>query len=481
MPGPRLAAVLVAAAALALVPAGCGGSQDFVPEGAAVTAASVRPEMRKCTIGGAGHWRCGRIMVPAVRSDPGLGRQKIAFAVRRRGDLSKPSKGAIVFIEGGPGFAATNADSISPTVAVFAPFLRRHELIAIDQRGTGLSSPLLCAALQAGRVPQQKALAACAKQLGPRYQGYTTAESAADIEAVRTAIGLPKDRMILYGDSYGTYLGQSYAARYGEGLRGLILSSAYPTSGESPFWPSLYPSALKAVRLACDRSPDCTGDAVGRLKRTLKRLGTGSAFVSNILGYLMGDASSYAPNGYRRLNAAVSDWLAGDPRTLRTLSDPGPPGAGSPRYYSEGMYYATICNDYPTPWDRQSAIPDRRRQLQQEIEDFRPQGFWAPIPVATWVRDPASDIDNCVTWPAPGEEMEKPVPDGVGMPGSLDTLVLAGEFDAITTVTEARVVKERFPRGRLFIVLNRGHASELYYPFTSPATGRIRQFVSNLD
>jgi pimeloyl-ACP methyl ester carboxylesterase len=460
---------------------GCAGGQEETDATGTKAAAVERPKLKNCNIGAAGTWRCGRITVPAVRSDPGLGRQKIAFAVRRRGDLSKPSKGAIVFIEGGPGFAATNADSISPTVAVFAPFLRRHELIAIDQRGTGLSSPLLCLALQRGRIPQQKALAACAERLGPKFQGYTTAESAADIEAVRQAIGLPKDRMVLYGDSYGTYLGQSYAARYGDGLRGLILSSAYPTSGESPFWPSLYPSALKAVRLACDRSPDCGGDAVGRLKLTMKRLGTGSQFVSNVLGYLMGDASSYAPNGYRRLNAAVSDWLSGDRAPLRELTDPGPPGAGSPRYYSEGMYYATICNDYPTPWDRQSAIPDRRRQFQQEIEDFRPQNYWAPIPVGTWVRDSASDIDNCITWPAPTEEMEKPVPSGTEMPEALDTLVLAGEFDAITTVPEARVVNERFPRGRLFIVPNRGHASELYYPFASPATDRIRRFVSNLD
>jgi pimeloyl-ACP methyl ester carboxylesterase len=474
----HLAAVLLAAGALAM--AGCGGAQNEGEE-APVAAAVERPELRRCEIGAAGYWRCGQVTVPAVRADPGLGRQKIAFAVRRRGDLSRPSKGAIVFIEGGPGYAATNADSISATVAVFAPFLRRHELIAIDQRGTGLSGPLLCAALQRGLVPQQKALAACAKQLGPKFQGYTTAESAADIEAVREAIGLPRDRMILYGDSYGTYLGQSYAARYGDGLKGLILSSAYPTSGESPFWPSLYPSALKAVRLACERSPDCAGDAAGRLKLTMKRLGTGSRFVSDILAYLMGDASSYAPNGYRRLNAAVSDWLGGDRAPLRQLTDPGPSGAGSPRYYSEGMYYATICNDYPTPWERESAVPDRRRQLQREIQDFRPQNYWAPIPVGTWVREPASDIDNCITWPAPTEDMEKPVPQGVEMPEALDTLVLAGEFDAITTVPEARVVNERFPRGRLFIVPNRGHASELYYPFTSPATGRIRQFVGNLD
>ena len=474
------ALVIAAATGAAVVLSGCGAAQGEKSASDSAAAAIERPKLRDCDIGAAGTWRCGQIEVPAVRADPDIGTQKISFALRPRDDRSRPSKGTIVFIEGGPGIAATNADSIRPTVAVFAPFLRRHELIAIDQRGTGLSSPLLCAELQRGRVPQQKALAACAKKLGPRFQSYTTAESAADVEAVRRAIALPKRKMILYGDSYGTYLGQSYAARYGEGMKGLILSSAYPISGESPFWPSLYPAAKRAVRLACRRLPDCSGNAVGRLKRTMELIGTGSTFVSNILGYLMGDAASYAPNGYHRLNAAVSAWLGGNRVPLRELTDPGPPGAGSPRYYSEGMYYATICNDYPTPWDRQSAIPDRRRQLQQAVKDFRPRNYWAPVPVGVWVRDPASDIDNCITWPAPTGNMEKPVPSGVKMPGNLKTLVLAGEFDSITTVKEARMVNLQFPQGRLFVVANRGHASELYYPFTSRATDRIRQFVNNL-
>ena len=95
-------------------------------------------------------------MVPAVRGLPKLGKQKIGFAIRPRGDRSRPSKGAIVFIEGGPGYAATNSDSIKPTGAVFAPFLKRHELIAIDQRGTGLSEPAQLQGAPAGTVPQRR-------------------------------------------------------------------------------------------------------------------------------------------------------------------------------------------------------------------------------------------------------------------------------------------------------------------------------------
>lgn len=446
--------------------------------GMAAATASASPALKKCDIGANRPFRCGHIEVPAVRGLPEVGKQKIGFAIRPRGDRSRPSKGAIVFIEGGPGYAATNFDSIKPMGAVFAPFLKRNELIAIDQRGTGLSKPLLCKELQRGRVAQQKALRACAKQLGPRRQGYTTAESAADVEAVRKAIGLPSKKMILYGDSYGTYLGQSYAARYGKGMKALILSSAYP--GNDPFWRTLYPAATNAIRLACKRFPECSGDALGRFKHSLKRIGVKSEFTANILSYLMGDAASFAPNGYRNLNTAISDYLRGVPGELRALTDPGPPGSGSPRYFSEGMYAAVVCNDYPVPWDRESPVSERKNQFRQAIAEFRPDDLFAPMPKHTWMTTPASDVGACLSWPKPTATMQPPIPPGKPMPGRLKTLVLAGEFDSITSVKEARQVTARFPSGRLFVVPNRGHASELYYPFTSPATGRIRHFVENL-
>ena len=446
--------------------------------GAVAGPAAAKPALKNCDIGANELFRCGHIMQPAVAGMPELGKQKIGFAIRPRGDRSRPSKGAIVFIEGGPGYAATNADSIKPMGAVFGPFLRRRELIAIDQRGTGISSALDCKELQRGRVPQQRALRACANKLGPKYQGYTTAQSAADVEAVRRALGLPKKKMILYGDSYGTYLGQSYAARYGEGLEGLILSSAYPAT--EPFWRTLYPAATRALRLSCKRFPGCSGNAVGRYKRALKRAGVRSRFTSDIIGYLMGTAPSYSPNGYRDLNAAVSEYLRGDERPLRELTDPGPPGSGPPGYFSEGMYEAVICNDYPTPWDRHAGIPERRRQFARAVADFRPASMFAPIPKEVWFNDPASDVANCITWPAPTPRIEPPIPAGAKMPARLKTLVLAGEFDAITSAEEARQVARRFPSGRLTVIPNRGHVSELYYPFESRATGRIRHFVRGL-
>lgn len=437
--------------------------------------AEVLPALQKCEIGTKRPFRCGHIEVPNVRAAPELGDRRIGFALRPQGDRTRPPLGTIVFVEGGPGYAATNFDSIRPTTAVFAPFLSRYRLLAIDQRGTGRSQPLDCRELQRGRVPVARALRACAAQLGPLYQGYTTAESAADVEAVRTALGIPREEMILYGDSYGTYLGQSYAARYGEGLRGLILSSAYP--GNDPFWRTLYPAARRSIRLACVRSARCSGDALARFDRVIREAGPRSGFVRELLRFTMLDASSFAPGSWNRLNARVSRWLSGRKERLRVTVAPGPPGSGPPAYFSEGMFAAVVCNDYPVPWDRSSPVPERKSELREAVRAFRPRDLFAPLTPGMWAMLPASGISSCLPWPGPTDLMEPPIPPGQEMPAQLDTLVIAGEFDVITSVAEGRQVERRFPRGRLYVAPNMGHASELYFPFTSPATDRIRNFV----
>ena len=419
--------------------------------------------------------RCGHIKVPTVRGFPKLGKEKIGFAVRPRGDQSKPSRGTIIFTEGGPGFAATNSDSARSATAVFKPFLKHRELVFFDQRGTGRSEPVRCRGLQRGTQSYNKAVRSCYHQMGPRARGMTTANSAADIKALIERMNLKN--VILYGDSYGTYLGQSFAARYGKMIKGLILSSSYP--GNNGFWPTLYPAAINAVDVACDRAKNCSGNAVGRYKKVIRQLGTRNAKSKAILEYLM-DAASFSPNSYRNLNVAVSRFLRGDRAPLLELTAPYGPNQGSPSYFSVGMYTAVICNDYPVPWDKDSVFADRKKEFQAAIKSFRPNNLFSPFSKNEWMHSPASDIANCLAWPKHKYKTEPSIPVGTKMPAKLKTLVVAGEFDDITSVKEGRQVTKRFPSGRLYIARNRGHASDLYYPFASAAVPRIRHFIGNL-
>ena len=188
---------------------------------------------------------------------------------------------------------------------------------------------------------------------------------------------LPKRKMILYGDSYGTFLGQSYAMRYGKGLRGLILSSAYP--GDEPFWRTLYPAAKNAVRLSCKRFPECSGNALGRLKRTMKRAGVKSGFVSNILGYLMGDAAELFAE---RLPQPELGGLRLAPREPEGTPRAGRSGAARfrrRRLFLRRHVRSGHLQRLPDPVEPDGPDPRApQRQFRKAIRNFRPVGPISP-------------------------------------------------------------------------------------------------------
>ena len=241
MPRPRRS-ILFASILGSLLLGACGSTATAADAGKAAVL-SESQALSPCDLNAGPRFSCGRITVPAVRGDPSAGEQSIFFAVRTRDRPAKPPVGTIVAVEGGPGYASTNFDSAKSYRAVFGPLLRRRDLVLIDQRGTGHSQAVDCPQLQRGMVPEVVATADCAIQLGARYQGFTSAESAADIEDVRTALGLGP--ITLYGDSYGTLLAQAYSIRYPSSLRSVVLSSAYPA--DDPFWRTIYPAAMQGA------------------------------------------------------------------------------------------------------------------------------------------------------------------------------------------------------------------------------------------
>src|SRR5208337_4812123 len=63
----------------------------------------------------------------------------------------------------------------------------------------------------------------------------------------------------LYGDSYGTWFSQTFAGRHPTRLRSVVLDSAYPVRGQSPWYPEIAPTVRFAFDAACLRSPTCSG------------------------------------------------------------------------------------------------------------------------------------------------------------------------------------------------------------------------------
>jgi pimeloyl-ACP methyl ester carboxylesterase len=430
-----------------------------------------RPKLHRCHLGPPRALLCGHIAVPLRRADPSLGTTRVAFALRPRSDRRRPSLGTIVAMDGGPGFGSTAVPYVRSLIAALAPLLRRRELVFFDERGTGRSEALDCPGLQKGLIQEYIATGECANQLGPRYAGYTTGEAAADLDAVRRALGL--GRVFFYGDSYGTLFGQAYAVRYPESLRGLILDSAYPAN--DPYYRTLYPAGLHGLRVSCRVSPGCSGDPVARFSRVVRRFHAAHRSTEGLLTFLL-EAGTLAPRSYLGLDDADRRFLAGDSRRLDRLIAPGPAGNGGVHEFSYGLEIAVECNDYPLLWDPQAPLDQRIRQLSASVERL-PRDYFAPFGRREYLLSSAAHLTNCLPWPAPPAGFEPPVPAGWHASGEFPTLVLAGQVDDVTSVREAQQVKARFPRSRLYVVPDRGHVSSLYFPFRSPAVGVIRNFI----
>jgi pimeloyl-ACP methyl ester carboxylesterase len=462
-----LALTVLALAATSTAAAGLGSKQVEVPNG---------PTLHSCDIGMARKLYCGHVTVPMRRTDPSLGTTRVAFAIRVASNGYRRAAGTIMAMDGGPGYASTSAPFARSLAAVLAPLLDRFNLVLFDERGTGRSDVVDCPDLQAGLVPEAIAIGECANQLGPSYAGYTTGEAAHDLEAVRQALGLGK--VFFYGDSYGTLFGQAYAVRYPSSLRGLILDSAYPAN--DPYYRTLFPAGRRGLRIACRRSPRCSGDPWRRYSRVVARFHRAGRSTDELLSFLL-QAGTLAPRSYLSLDAGDRRFLAGEPRRLNELIAPGPAGHGPLSEFSYGLEIAVECNDYPLLWDRAlPGVDERIGQLAGLALVGIGRRYFSPFSRREYLFSNAAHLTTCLNWPVPpAGGLEPPVPAGWKAPTGFPTLILAGEVDDITSVQEAREVKARFPRSDLYVVPGRGHSSSLYFPFRSPAVGVIRGFIAS--
>jgi pimeloyl-ACP methyl ester carboxylesterase len=176
----------------------------------------------------------GRLLVPENRQKPNSRLIEIAF-VRFRSTSQNPGP-PIVYLAGGPGGSGIGAARGS-RFPLFMAMREVADVIALDQRGTGISKPnLVCResldypfdkAPNREEVIEQfrKQSHACAesfKQQGIDLTGYDTNESADDLEDLRKAVGAEK--ISLWAISYGTHLSLATIKRHEKSIHRVILA-----------------------------------------------------------------------------------------------------------------------------------------------------------------------------------------------------------------------------------------------------------------
>ena len=443
---------------------------------AAVGSASVSADLlTRCTSAPRERALCGRVAVPLDRSGalPGT----IALRVKTRPPTSGgPAGGTVLALAGGPGQAAVPL--LDTFAGVLRPVLRTRRLVTFDQRGTGGSGRLRCAAL-AGRGTLVSAIGRCASELGPRRTGYITAASVADVEAVRSALGV--DKLILYAASYGTKVALLYAATYPEHVDRLVLDSIVPPDGIDPFQRSTLASIPRVLHSVCNAGCRFTRDPGGDLAALARRLARGrmrgtvldgagrahraSVSEPQLLGLLLdGDFDRYLRAA---LPAAVRGALAGDPAPLLRLMAHSGGARLSAGSDSDAVYAATTCQDGFVPWPAGTPLERRRAAVDAAAAAIAARAF-APFDRAT-VRALGS-ADLCRAWP------ESPIVQPLPPLPATPTLILSGDDDLRTPRLDAEALARRLPGAVLLEVPDAGHGV-LFSDPSSCARNALTAFV----
>lgn len=251
----RVLAASSAASLIALSLASCGGASP-TPGGTSVLPLS------SCVVQAVAA-TCGSLSVP---ENPGLptGRHISIRVVVVPASRAHRAADPLFYFAGGPGGAAS--DSVQWAAKTFRGFNESHDLVFVDQRGTGGSNAMNCPGLmkvnepQMGTIPSaasevaaaKACLAATARAGDPRM--YTTPIFTDDVDRVRVALGYQS--IDIYGGSYGVSSALTYIQRHGEYVRAAVLDSG--SLLDVRLWQSSAASENGALQSLLDR---CAADA----------------------------------------------------------------------------------------------------------------------------------------------------------------------------------------------------------------------------
>ena len=366
----------------------------------------------------------------------------------------------LVFLEGGPGAAAT--EDAPGFAQEFARILERRDILLVDQRGTGGSHPLNCTLFAPadrlesylGEFFPLEGVKRCRPELerGSDLKRYTTPIAADDLDEVRAALGYEK--LNLFGVSYGTRAALVYLRRHGAHVRTVTLLGVSPTDQDIPLrFPVDTERSLDGVLAECAADPACHAafpDPKGDLRAALARLKADPATVEIVhpetgaptTVRLSRDVAAeairymlYAPESARHIPAVVHAAAAGDLAPITEI-------ALYTRQHivssgSNGLYLSVTCAE-DLPWIR----PDEAERLAAGtmLGDYR-------------YREQRAD---CAVWPRAG------LPIGYRLPvhSKVPVLIVSGAWDPVTPPSNGTAVAKSLSRSLHVVVPHGGHSLE---------------------
>jgi pimeloyl-ACP methyl ester carboxylesterase len=347
------------------------------------------------------------------------------------------------------------------------------DVIALDQRGVGLSKPNLRCREPLGYPldrpgdreemlrlfgERSRACVQFWQDQGVDLGAYNTEENADDVEALRRALGVEK--ISLWSTSYGTHLALAVIRRHEPGIHRAVLAGVEGPDHtlklpgavhrhleeiaalcrSDPEWGPLVPDLIGAVQTLCDRleaqpvTVEVTDSRTGqRVWVTVGRFDL-EAFAASLPGRI--DVIQAFP-------AAVHAMSEGDfaPLARFALTERRAP-------LWSAMSWMMDCTS--------GASAERCARFERERREY---------PIAALVDFPFPDI--CPAWGSPdlGAAFRAPVRSGVPV------LFMSGALDGRTPASNVEEIRHGFPNSAHVIIENTAHGDHLL--LSTPRTGEV--------
>lgn len=402
----------------------------------------------------------GRLTVPENRKKRNSRLIELAF-VRFKSNNAKPAS-PIVYLAGGPGSSGIAA-ARGGRFPMFMALTEVADVIALDQRGVGMSTPNLnCQEsfnappdkpldrMEYTRIAQERSRS-CYKhwtEQGVDLTGYNTNENADDLEDLRIALDAKK--ISLLGISYGTHLSIAILKRHEKSIDRVILAGVegtdhtYKLPGNiqlqleaiarevkadmelSKHIPDLL-ALMKRVLDKLERNPQTVEITDPQTKEKVK-VAVGKFDLSYITAAAMGDSPSISqlPAIYYAMDKGDFTALAAQTLALRK------------RYIGSAMSYMMDCASGGSSARFKQIEDESKNTLLGATIDF-------PFP------------DVCTAWNQSdlGEKFRAPVKT------SVPTLFISGTLDGRTPVSNAEEVRKGFSNSNHLIIERAAHSDDL--------------------
>jgi len=417
--------------------------------------------------------RCGFLSVPEDYSRSQGPTIQLAVAIFK---ASSPpaSSFPLLYLQGGPGGGLLNDLGSLLTSTNLSEFSQGHDLVLLDQRGTGYSKPSLACKelndLQYTTLDENlsrsqnvavyvQAARACHDRLqksGIDLNAYTTIANATDVHNLIHALNYKQAD--LYGASYGTRLELTIMRLFPSDIRSVVLDSTVPTTQIlDTSVPGDTQRVFNVLFQGCASDASCNSryphlqnvfyklvDDLNAKPVTFQDPKYGPVLLNgdNFASWLF--SAFYATSLIPALPEIITQTSVGDYAplaqvyTLLILDNS----------VSWGMYYSVQCGEDMAFTTRQ-ALMTAANVVRPEI---RPEVL----------ESTQADYEVCQFWG------QKPVPSIQKQPvkSSLPTLVLAGEYDPITPPANGKEVARDLSHSYFFQFSGTGHG--VHYTNTCP-------------